>query len=267
MAVTQDEITILTKIVGRFENEGDPYKGVTGDFDGMGISCGVLQWNIGSNSLQPLVRAVGKTVVGNTMPTFGDAMWNACNGTIAQGLAIVRKWQTNNRLLAKPAAELRALLGSPDMRAQQNQAIAHVATKADTLAAEWATARGKPARTLQELIWFFDIVTQNGSMKDVSFADVKAFKDANTPDKSDDVVCKWLAGLNQNFWGFKDSNKNAVLWKNNVAPADLDLFILAYLRSQRSKTKARGDVMNRKGTLATRKGWVHQTRYDFSDLF
>jgi hypothetical protein len=48
MAVTDDEINKAVAVTGRFENAGDPWSGVTGDFDGMGISCGVLQWNIGS---------------------------------------------------------------------------------------------------------------------------------------------------------------------------------------------------------------------------
>ena len=56
MTVTNDEVAVAISVTGTFENSGDPYLGVTGNFDGMGISCGVLQWNIGSNSLQPLVR-------------------------------------------------------------------------------------------------------------------------------------------------------------------------------------------------------------------
>src|SRR5882724_5034584 len=34
----------------------DSYAGISGDFDGMGISFGALQWNLGQGSLQPLLR-------------------------------------------------------------------------------------------------------------------------------------------------------------------------------------------------------------------
>src|SRR5947199_28393 len=45
-------------LTGTFETGAQPpdcFCGVTGDFDGMGISFGVLQWNLGQNSLQPLL--------------------------------------------------------------------------------------------------------------------------------------------------------------------------------------------------------------------
>jgi hypothetical protein len=64
-----------------FEVSGDPYQGVSGDFDGMGISCGALQWNIGQGSLQPMVKAVGKQVVTAAMPIYGTQLWTACNGS------------------------------------------------------------------------------------------------------------------------------------------------------------------------------------------
>src|SRR5262245_15753274 len=72
LAISEDELAVLVKVTGTFENSGDPYEGVSGDFDGQGISCGVLQWNIGQGSLQPLVRAAGKPAVAASMPTFGD---------------------------------------------------------------------------------------------------------------------------------------------------------------------------------------------------
>jgi hypothetical protein len=43
-------------ITGHFEDSDDPFGAVSGNFDGMGISLGVLQWNIGSGSLQPLLK-------------------------------------------------------------------------------------------------------------------------------------------------------------------------------------------------------------------
>ncbi|WP_457621446.1 peptidoglycan-binding domain-containing protein [Persephonella sp.] len=46
-------------LTGTFETgKGFPdcFAGITGDFDGQGISFGVLQWNFGQGSLQPLLR-------------------------------------------------------------------------------------------------------------------------------------------------------------------------------------------------------------------
>jgi len=267
MGITSDDIKILTSLVGRFENGSEPYQGATGNFDGQGISCGVLQWNIGQQSLQPMIREAGEQTVLSAMPQFGRAMWKACNASIQQGLAIVATWQTNNVLLSAPKKELRAMMGSPKLRELQDTRIRKVAETAEAYAAKWATARTGGGRTRQELVFFFDVVTQNGSMKDLGFADVRAFKAAAGTDRADDLVCDWLARLNANSWGHKDAHKNAALWRGKASGAELDLLVLAYLRSQKSTFRARGDVLNRKGTIAMRRGNVHGTLYDLADLF
>jgi hypothetical protein len=268
MAVTGAELAMLTTLVGRFENGGkDAYAGVSGDFDGMGISCGVLQWNIGQGSLQPLVTKTGRPNVLLTMPTLGPAMWQACTGSIASGLAVVRSWQNGSKLSAIARAELAALMGSAPMRAAQDEKIMAVANTADGWAAQWAAARGTGVRTTQELAWFFDIATQNGNMKGMGFAEVSALKQHATPDRVDDLICDWLLSLGSGFAGIADCHKNAGLWRNSVSGAALDLLVLAYLRSQKSTLRWRGDVMNRKGTLAVRKGFVHTELYTLTDLF
>ncbi|MGF6226288.1 hypothetical protein QFZ27_000243 [Inquilinus ginsengisoli] len=266
MAISDAELDVLVKITGTFEASGDPYVGVSGDFDGQGISCGVLQWNIGQNSLQPLVNAVGKDEVVADMPTLGAAMWDACNGPIPAALRTVRSWQNGTVLKAVPKRELQSLMGSAKMRAEQNAGIRRVGQKAETLADTWASDRGTGRRTVHELAWFFDVVTQNGSMKDLAFRDVTSFKNAAGDGKADDLVCDWLAGTDSRFAGMVDCHKNAPLWRNNASGLALDLLVLAYLRSQKSTLRWRGDVLNRKGTLATKGGWVHRQKFDLSGI-
>ena len=51
-------------LTGTFETgKGVPecFSGITGDFDGQGISYGALQWNFGTGSLQPLLRDMVQT--------------------------------------------------------------------------------------------------------------------------------------------------------------------------------------------------------------
>ncbi|WEK03312.1 MAG: peptidoglycan-binding domain 1 protein [Candidatus Devosia phytovorans] len=267
MAIDSDDIKVIAALVGRFENGSEPYLGATGDFDGQGISCGVLQWNIGQGSLQPMIVKAGEAVVHATMPAFGQAMWEACTSPIPRGLAIVRGWQSNKKLLAGPRAELKALMGSPTLRQLQDDRIASVAEKADVHARAWADARGTAGRSKQELAFFFDLVTQNGSMKGLSFSDVAAFKAAVGNAKADDLICDWLAGTGSQMWGHQDAHKNAQLWRDAVGGAELDLLVFAYLRSQKSVLKARADVLNRNGTIATRRGHVHAGFYDLTELF
>jgi hypothetical protein len=267
MAITDVELAVLVKITGTFENSGDPYRGVAGDFDGQGISCGVLQWNIGQTSLQPLVKDVGKNVVLNNMPAFGNELWDACHAPLAGALAAVRLWQTGSSLHAVPKRELRDLMGSPEMRARQDVSIRAVGKAAEEMCDQWVADRSATSRTIQELCWFFDIVTQNSSLKGLRFSDVENFKNAAAPGKADDLVCDWLAQTTSIFAGQEDCHKNAALWLNQANGLGLDLLIISYLRSQKSILRWRGDVLNRKGALALKQGWVHKQLFDLtSDL-
>jgi len=51
-------------LTGSFETDQffpDCFAGLSGDFDGQGISFGVLQWNLGQGSLQPLLQKINTT--------------------------------------------------------------------------------------------------------------------------------------------------------------------------------------------------------------
>ena len=56
-------LELCLRISGGFESGGGAsYTAVTGNFDGMGLSCGVLQWCAGQGSLQTLVKAIGASM-------------------------------------------------------------------------------------------------------------------------------------------------------------------------------------------------------------
>lgn len=247
-----------------FEVSGDPYQGVSGDFDGMGISCGALQWNIGQGSLQPMVKAVGKQVVTAAMPIYGTQLWTACTGPTAAGLKIVRRWQTNQKLNPKARAELKAFMGSDPMRAQQDAKIDVVATAAYDSAADWAKAKGddKPSKRL--FCWFFDLVTQNGGLEGVTHKAVKYFIALNKPERTDDLICDFLAAQTGRSGHAKDAVKNAKLWRNKPTGEKLELLTLSYLRSKTANPKWRHVVVNRKGSIAMGGGWVNSSLFDFS---
>lgn len=252
-----------TRITPGFEVSGDPYMGATGDFDGMGISCGALQWNIGKGSLQPMVKKIGKDIVRANMPQFGNEMWQACIGTISDGLRIVRGWQTGTKLSVKARDELRSLMGCPEMRAEQDRMIETVAQRALRQAATWSSARGRSEPNKREFLWFFDLATQNGSLEGIKVADVEAFLDNGA--NADDIVCDWLGGLSGPSGHIKDANKNGALWRGHAVGDKLELLVLSYLRSGSANPKWRHVVLNRKGTIAMGKGWVNGSQRDFSE--
>lgn len=263
-----DESAIKTalKVTGHFEDSADPFGGVSGDFDGMGISLGVLQWNIGSGSLQPLVQATGREAVLAAMPQHGEEFWTACQPPIRQGLAIVRGWQNGHVLKPSAKSELKDFAHSQAFVDQQVRSARRVADRAWKAAADWNAHSGRGAPDLHQFCWFFDLMTQNGGLKGLSPADVDNFiKQAGT-DRADDLVCDWLAGQKAAPHGGADAVKNAELWRNPPPGIGLELLIASYLRAQQSKPEWRVDTLNRKGTIALRSGWTHGEKQDLSGL-
>jgi hypothetical protein len=259
-----DWLKTALEITGGIETSGNPWAGITGDFDGMGLSCGVLQWNIGSASLQPLVKSAGLQVVQRYMPNFGTSFWHACNAAIGDGLAIVRGYQQNKRVQPQPLAELRALFGSPEMVAIQMQRCEATGSSAKSLAQRWAHDFGGSEATLHGYCFFFDLLTQNGGMGNLWVTEVKQYLSHATPTQCIATICDWLSNVPDTSFKI-DCTRNAALWRNMALDLESQgLFVAAYLRAQKSRMEYRGLTMNRKGLFAARMGWVNQEKFDLT---
>ncbi|WP_374369545.1 hypothetical protein [Dongia sp.] len=256
-------LTNALEVTGGFENPGNPWSGVAGDFDGMGLSAGALQWNIGQGSLQPLVRAAGRDAVCAAMPIHGPDFWRACEAPIRNGLGLVRQWQGHTaRLPSDLTSELRAFLVSAPMREQQMRAAERIGRRAQILAETWARSLERRP-SLRDFCWFFDLVTQNGGLKGLSLGDVKAFITRHgDAAKAIAEICDWLAAMPRAYAGFKDCRHNATLWRDAESGDRYELLILSYLRALKSRPEYAGTVMNRKGTIATGIGWVNAKMCD-----
>lgn len=253
------------ELTGHFEDDGEPWSAVSGNFDGMGVSLGVLQWNFGQGSLQPMIIAAGRAAVEATMPTIGTSFWQAANAGTGAWRPIVAEWHAGATL--KPAArrDLRAFTGSPPFVAQQVAASAQTAATAFKFAQDWAAADPAFGTVSKALFcWFFDLTTQNGNLKGITFAQVAAFR-ASLSDPRD-FVCDRLAGQPAAVAGSRDAHRNAEQWRNASPAAAEHLLLLSYLRSLKSTAQWQTDVLNRKGTVAQGFGWVHGTRHDLTAL-
>lgn len=264
--LTSEWLKTALEVTGGFETTGNPWAGVSNDFDNMGISCGILQWNIGQGSLQPLVKKCGAAVVQKYMPVYGNELWTACQGTIANGLQIVRNWQPNKKLRPDVLSELRQLFGSPEMVEQQMAAAKQVGEDSMKLASKWADELRGGDPTLKEFCLFFDLVTQSGGMKGVWLDDVRTFIAQNGRTQVDDVICNWILNRPANVAHLPDGKKNAAQWKNNVADVDVELFTLAYLRCLKSTLIYQVVAFNRRGTIAQTRGWVNSGNVDLPQL-
>src|SRR5271157_451697 len=64
-------LELCLKVSGGFESgKGPSYTSLTGNFDGQGMSAGILQWNAGQGTLQALVNAIGNAMGWDKAKTF-----------------------------------------------------------------------------------------------------------------------------------------------------------------------------------------------------
>lgn len=136
------------------------FGGLTGNFDGQGLSFGLLQWNIGTGSLQPLLHELDQTAPAQLDAAFGaeaPALRAMLAQTPAQQLAFARGINdAHNRIVEPWRSHFGALAADP---AFQQIEIAHVLPK---LHSAEARARELCLTTERGLALMFDCATQGG---------------------------------------------------------------------------------------------------------
>ena len=284
-------------ITGQFETShslksGESWGAVADDFDGGGISCGLLQWNIKSVTLQPLVVSAGKEIVLRLMPTYGEAFWSACTTTNGrEARETVLSWQTKSQrtsgsdggggaLQPDVLSELQSLFRSDSMRRIQIDSARSRALAAWDYAVNWARdQRGENEKpTPREFAVFFDTYVhlggmrtlgENGSKKTLGYADVLAFKSDRKGKDCIDEICDWLRNVSPPMLQSDEAHYNSDVFRKRLAPNETDLFILCYLRAMKA-TSAGGRVkalaLCRRGTILFDEGKVNQTLFHFSRI-
>jgi peptidoglycan hydrolase-like protein with peptidoglycan-binding domain len=169
---TQPLVYRCLALTGTFETgtaAPDCFCGISGDFDGQGISFGVLQWNFGQGSLQPLVKDmvdrhpdVIRAVFGKSYEPFVEAL----DSTRDELLNFARSVQHPvTHAIFEPWRGFAKSLGrTPEFQAIQTEHAQGVFQRASALSQEYGlwSERG--------VALMFDIVTQNGGIDRVTKA-------------------------------------------------------------------------------------------------
>lgn len=155
--------------------EGAGYARAVGSFDGMGISFGWLQWNLGKNTLQPLLKHMHQANPKKFEEACGGAsnankLLAVCNGSIkdavAWGDSISVKTDPNNRKtwrnIVEPWKTVFQRLGS-DPLFKNIQDRAAYRDYFENRALKIVEAFG--LKSERGLALAFDIAVQNGSVK------------------------------------------------------------------------------------------------------
>lgn len=252
----QEMLESCLQISGSFEN-GDPaYDAITGNFDGMGMSVGILQWNAGTGTLAMLLQKMIQNAGGiepiNAFFANGENVASIAQMAPAQAKQFVITSFTKDGMHLTPQAiqDWQQMLQADfSIAAQLDMAVNGVLAKAMTLAGQFTQTLN-----MRDIAFFFDLVTQSGGMANS--------RGSVTP----------LLDPNQSTWqqaiAFTQSKsaKSAEYWQT-VCATDTQARILlhyAYQRALLSRPEYTWAALSRRGAIACRGGVVNGSWFDFS---
>jgi hypothetical protein len=222
-------------LTGSFETGKYPpdcFWGVTGDFDGMGISFGALQWNVGQGTLQPILLQMFSQhadVVRNIFHEYFDTMAQLARAALADQLAFTRSIQTRGALHEPWQGMLTTLGRTAECQSVQTDHVSGVFQQALQMCGDYGVVSERAVALM------FDIATQGGS-----------------------IAGPVRAQIMGDF---------AQLPANDPGSEAAKLCIVANRRAASSMPQFVDDVRTRKLAIANGSGTVHGIFYDLDDMF
>lgn len=245
-------LDICLQVTGSFEGGTPRYDAVTGNSDGQGMSVGILQWNMGQGTLQKLLGEIGASMGWIKAKAF----FPLCNieslALMPPRVGIAYAIQHflhpgNNRILGVLSSiAWKLFLNTPEsIAAQRAYATSTVLATAHILAKRFVPEAADSTRVMA---FFFDVVTQEGSMRTVEPVD--------GPASSGPAL----------FYAASENLACTEKWRGVVGndPLAQKLIYYAYERAKLGNPEYMWDALARRGTIATRVGIVHETPIDLT---
>lgn len=132
-------MALALNITGSFEG-GDGWKNITGNFDGMGISLGLSQQNLGMGSLQPLLLQMLRKHESAAVKFFSPTQWSAL-GNMLNSWAVQRNWIAPSKPVFDELFSQEELLNSLDGKPTLlNPNSSKVTTSPEKESVDWAVS-------------------------------------------------------------------------------------------------------------------------------
>jgi hypothetical protein len=209
-ATAQEALKLSLNISGSFEGS-DGWANLVGNFDGQGVSLGLLNQNLGQGSLQPLLISMMDKYPGLMQSIFGSARYNSIATMLDQ-------WESSKELeppmLLFPKdgddAQLLTIQATSRNQISVNWAVSnlHVSSSGPRLKADWAQQLMRMAATpeyislqigaanvlhkkavayrdriqvfqLRAYLLMYDFIVQNGGIYAQDFTDYDKYLKAN----------------------------------------------------------------------------------------
>jgi putative peptidoglycan binding protein len=218
-------------LTGAFEtNAGPPdcFAGLSGDFDGQGVSFGVCQWNLGQGSLQPLLTSMDRQHPAVVDEVFGPhaAEFRAMlTSSPDEQLTWARSIQNQRSVISEPWRGLFKTLGRrTEFHAIEVEAAGTLYQDALALCHTYGVTSQRAVALM------FDIKVQNGSIGATTRAQIERDFRALDPNQPEAEVER--------------------------------LRVIANRRAEAANPRWVADVRERKLTIANGVGTVHGAHYD-----
>jgi hypothetical protein len=146
------------KIVSSFEGAG--FTDITGNFDGAYLSIGMIQWNFGQGTLQPLFKRMFNEHMDVAVNAMGGSAYNL---KAAMGAGKEKQWaldiQSNNKVVEPYLSRLKNLCRTKEFQNIQIDAMSYYRDKAVSMCEQFKLY------TDRAFVLMFDIAVNNGSVK------------------------------------------------------------------------------------------------------
>ena len=225
-------------LTGSFEIDHsfpDCFAGLSGDFDGQGISFGVLQWNLGQGSLQPLLRKIIKAepeMVESIFAQNYEELNSVLGASKSEQMNWARSIQNLKHILNEPwKGHFKTLGRQPLFQDIQVESATRWFNSASALCRDFGLLSSRAAALM------FDIKVQNGSISDRVKAQIEVdFAQIDSEMSRDDAEVERLR-------------------------------IIANRRASAAKAEWIEDVRARKLAIANGRGTVHGNFYDLKEQY
>ncbi|MCR5755691.1 MAG: DUF1906 domain-containing protein, partial [Acetatifactor sp.] len=126
----EDAHTRALMLTAQFEGSGNGYKSIAGNSDNMGLSLGIIQFNIGQGTLQPLLSQILSSNKNLVLSIFGENKTEELENILMGSLEAQLNWaisintESGNSINADWATPFVALCETPEFQEIQNNYIA-----------------------------------------------------------------------------------------------------------------------------------------------
>ena len=254
----QNLIELCVKVTGAFEGGVAAYDTLAGNFDGQGLSAGVLQWNAGSGTLQNLLIRIAAKMGWDKLQSYFISdihKFALLSPPDAVQWCATHYLAENSTNVAPEAAERwKTLLQTQEsIDAQVEYASDTVLSWAINAAAKYCPDTPTSTRAI---VFFFDLMTQSGGMSNAK-GKVLPLGAGVVPNVADALAFAQQQDL-----------KCAGMWEIALQndPLAERLLYYAYHRSLLSSPAYVWDAFSRRGAIACRCGIVHKTPVNFTQL-